>query len=506
MNENELNKAKQMKDQLNAVGPGFCLAKWDQVTMHLHTGMTHSCHHPAPHKVNLEDLKRNPTAIHNSTQKLQERTAMLCGDRPSPCNYCWKMEDANPDAISDRYLKSANLFSNNFDLIASSGTGASYIPSYVEVSFSNACNLKCTYCGPTFSSKWQQEQEQNENIALYDLNSKERSWNYHNLDYLKSIDELPYKNSEHNPYVDAFWKWWPELRKNIKHLRITGGEPLMAKDTFRLLDELQKNPIPDLEFSLNTNLNAPEKNWQQLLDFIKRNEDEQLVKKITLYTSLDGWGEQAEYIRSGLDFNLLWERLLYLIEEHPSVDNSIMTTYSLLSVPNYKTLLENVLEVKQKYNRYNGILERRQEQYKDWFESVGQGSFFERNEIRCCAVHLDISTLSFPHFLSVAVLDREYSMPKLWKQYEFMAKHLTLGKDDQNFYDFETEKLGRVCDIAFYTAENEQDYNENLNYHRANFYMFINEMDKRRGTDFVKTFPELEDFYYSCKKSVDKLR
>ena len=45
MNLQELERAKAMKDRLNKVGSGFCLAKWDQVTMHLHNGMTHSCPH-----------------------------------------------------------------------------------------------------------------------------------------------------------------------------------------------------------------------------------------------------------------------------------------------------------------------------------------------------------------------------------------------------------------------------------------------------------------------------
>ena len=36
----------QVKELLDSKGPGFCLAKWNQVTMHLGTGVTHSCHHP----------------------------------------------------------------------------------------------------------------------------------------------------------------------------------------------------------------------------------------------------------------------------------------------------------------------------------------------------------------------------------------------------------------------------------------------------------------------------
>ena len=48
---------KDVKDKLDNVGCGFCIAKWSQVTMHLHNGMTHSCHHPIPHKIPLSFTK-----------------------------------------------------------------------------------------------------------------------------------------------------------------------------------------------------------------------------------------------------------------------------------------------------------------------------------------------------------------------------------------------------------------------------------------------------------------
>ena len=48
-----------IKKQLDQKGKGFCAAKWTQVTIHLGTGMTHSCHHPSPHKIPLIELKNN---------------------------------------------------------------------------------------------------------------------------------------------------------------------------------------------------------------------------------------------------------------------------------------------------------------------------------------------------------------------------------------------------------------------------------------------------------------
>ena len=65
MSENyEQNRIKDIRIKIdNEVGPTFCLAKWHHVTMYLQTGETHSCYHPRPHHIPLEELKTNPSAV-----------------------------------------------------------------------------------------------------------------------------------------------------------------------------------------------------------------------------------------------------------------------------------------------------------------------------------------------------------------------------------------------------------------------------------------------------------
>ena len=60
---------KKTKEFLDTVGRGMCMAKWTQVTIHLQNGHTHSCHHPATHKIPLRELEENPTALHNTKYK-----------------------------------------------------------------------------------------------------------------------------------------------------------------------------------------------------------------------------------------------------------------------------------------------------------------------------------------------------------------------------------------------------------------------------------------------------
>jgi len=87
-------------------------------------------------------------------------------------------------------------------------------------------------------------------------------------------------------------------------------------------------------------------------------------------------------------------------------------------------------------------------------------------------------------------------MPYLWDQYKFMMGNLTLGNDNRNFYDFEAEKMGRVNDLAFYREMSDKWSRINM----SNFRKYIDTIDKRRGTNFCKVFPELEEYYRGCNE------
>ena len=81
--------AEDIKVQLDSVSPSFCLAKWNQVSLHLPTGLNNSCYHPPLHKMELG----TPSALHNTQHKKEMRKLMLEGVRPSECQYCWNIED-----------------------------------------------------------------------------------------------------------------------------------------------------------------------------------------------------------------------------------------------------------------------------------------------------------------------------------------------------------------------------------------------------------------------------
>jgi MoaA/NifB/PqqE/SkfB family radical SAM enzyme len=452
---------QEIKEELNSKGCGFCLAKWTQVTIHLQMGQTHSCHHPSTHQIPLSELKRNPSALHNTKFKKEKRKEMLEGKRPDECGYCWNVED-NSDKFSDRVYKSHEPWSQpHMDEIKNLDWRADYNPRYVEVAFSNVCNFKCSYCGPSFSSKWVQESKK--------FGGYPTSENFNNLEYLNSIGQLPIPHTEFNPYVEAFWKWWPDLYRDLHTFRITGGEPLLTEDTWKILDYIIDEPNPNrtLKLGINSNLGVPDILIDKLIEKIKIIEDNNMVKELVLYTSCDTWGEQAEYIRNGLEFNRFWENVTKILASTNKVVVVFMSTYNALSIFNYDKLIRGVYSLKKQFNS--------KERY--WTP----------------AVFLDSSYLRYPLHQSVQVLPYDFS-DKIYDHYLLADSLRDYNDEFPGFVDIEIDKIKRIYDWMIAPQDGIQQSKN-----RHDFYKFFSEHDRRRNTDFIKTFPELEEFYNFSK-------
>ena len=159
-----LSDAEIAQQKLDTVSPSMCLAKWKQVSLHLTNGWNNSCYHPPLHPIDSSKLIADPSALHNTEHKKQQRKLMLEGKRPKECSYCWAMEDKGK--LSDRHYRSGEPWAMvDFERIIASDWDAPITPSYVEVNFNNACNLSCSYCSPQFSSTWMQETKKTRGIS-----------------------------------------------------------------------------------------------------------------------------------------------------------------------------------------------------------------------------------------------------------------------------------------------------------------------------------------------------
>ena len=151
INETDLEYRQRVID---VKSDSFCAAKWDNATIWLGSGQTTSCHHPLPHQVTVEEVKANPKALHNTPQKKLERSMMQQGERPKGCEYCWKIEDMDKDAISDRVYKTVIYKDKDIDIAFNTPRNEDINLKTLEIAFDRTCNFACSYCNPAFSTTW----------------------------------------------------------------------------------------------------------------------------------------------------------------------------------------------------------------------------------------------------------------------------------------------------------------------------------------------------------------
>lgn len=374
---------------------------------------------------------------------------------------------------------------------------------------------------------------------------------------------------------------------------MTGGEPLMDKNTFKVLDYIRENPNPELEISLTTNMCPPDdalfdkfmdkikkleepiipeksntrvefdksiylkppvegkrklvfyvqdpkdgsdwKTWEQKVIYetlqgvfvesmvpntktIKFKEIEQTftalgpcddeddhsfvyaadyvldkeynvwehqyenvyVKHISVFISLDSVGEQAEYIRDGLDFEKLKRNVDRLLNETQRVSVTFINTFNILSIPGLKGFLEYMLELRRKFGY--------QHQFDNKHRKPGQRVWF------------DIPYLRYPDWITIQLCDQDM-LDTMQEYIDFMKQNVLSNADYglsyHGFKNYEVLKLER--DLAWAKTGDkltEQELSDKL----VRFYDYFNEYDRRRNKNFLETFPEMTDFWLEARE------
>jgi len=435
--------------KLNEVSPSFCLAKWYNVSLHIPTGKTHSCYHPPSHRIPVEEVVVDVSALHNTKYKKEQRKLMLAGERPEECSFCWQIEDSSNN-LSDRAYRSKDVFSP--ELLEEAKTIENPNPRYVEVNFNQACNFKCSYCSPHLSTAWMKDIEKHGAYKLIGTWHNDMSWMQQNMP----------NNSLDNPYLLAFWKWLPQIYPTLETFRMTGGEPLMDKNTFRMFDYIRENPKPDLNLSITSNCCPPGDQWNRFMDGLKDLTDADAIDHFMLFCSLDSWGSQAEYIRHGMEFNTLYRNITDFLANGSKHSLTFIATFNVLSYPNWLNYVKNIHQLRKDYCKDRQLI---------WF---------------------DVPMLTSPEWMSAKIL------PEMVTELEKSVEYMKANKEDQlsrfkGFKDFEISKVQRLIDWIKTPTKYDQDTA------MMNFYLYFTEQDRRNNTDILKTFPELTDFWNRCK-------
>ena len=437
---------------INTLSKSFCGAKWYNATIWLGNGTTTSCHHPPAHKIPLEEVAQSYKAIHNTTYKKAVRKQMMEGIRPKECEYCWKIEDLGPDKVSDRVYKSVIYTDEELkEAKETMGYTEDVDLKTLEVAFDPNCNFGCSYCNASFSTIWQKDVKQNG--PYQNLVSDGAAAFQHD-----GAHAMPYgRRNEGNPYIEAFWKWWEaELQYSLRELRVTGGEPTMSRDFWKLMDWWKEHPECEVPFAVNSNLGQK----KELLDALI--ESTHSFKDFSLYTSCEAVGLQAEYIRWGLDWKT-WLKNMYRVNEEGNIKSvNVMMTINALCLFSLPEFMDEMLKLKSKYGPHAAVM--------------------------------SFNILRFPSFQSIVTLPKEFRDERAQALQQWLDKNWQDGKN--GFLDMERDGLIRLIDYIS-KVETGHEFTSSLESRERDWKSFYMQYDQRRKKDFFKAFPMLAEWVNS---------
>lgn len=305
----------------------FCVVPWNSLATNA-SGVYRVCCNSTPGKNVIKDsagnsfkiFKNKPSEVWNSNTYKTIRQQMLNGERPDMCSRCFKEEDSG--------VTSARLNYNNrwYDDTAVYEVESKLDIEYIDLRLGNLCNIKCRMCNPYASNQWIDEWNLVVPTAELVPNFK------------LSVEETTRLTKLDWPTDPRTWDSVIEIADTIEEIYLTGGEPTLAIEQYKLFDMLiEKNLAKDIKLKYNTNLtNIPVKMINYWNSF----------KQVQLNASIDAYGDLNRYIR----FPTAWSMVEKNISQFLSMPNVVVQIHVTVQLYNILNLHELFAWIEQTCN------------------------------------------------------------------------------------------------------------------------------------------------------------
>ena len=412
-----------------------CQLKWTHSTVYLTDGESASCHKAGFGKYEVKDGIMN---FHNIQNKLEDRRKMLKGEWPgNGCEHCKHIEETPGAGKSDRQIHLQLENTTAPPELDTEPEAVAVTPRQVEVYWGNTCNQKCIYCDAHYSSQIHQEQKR---FGRFD----------------KDGVVMDYNNFKYNPNIEkdteALFAWFEKNIHKLHKVFILGGEPFLQKETYRFIEFLESRELPDLTLSFFSNHNVEHERFKNWVGRLNKMVTEGRLDKLQIIASCDAWGPAGEYVRTGIDLPLLQKNFEYVLNETQTLQgiNSALTVTAVPGMPELVRLINNWSKVRPVYwsmtKADNYHPNRAMHMYPGIFgKKINDWGLREAVEL------FDTNTDGYP--------DSVKTFPK-----EFMIGNM------KEFENREPNIRGQ-----------------------KQFRTYLNELDRRRGTDWKKVYPQMWD-------------
>lgn len=408
-----------------------CQLKWNHSTVFLTMGTTASCHRVTHDPYEFKDNKMN---FHNIKTKLEARIKMLKGEWPGRgCEHCKSTEDAGGHSDRMSHLDMQGVTAPKE--LEKDTTAVDVTPTQLEIYFSNTCNLKCIYCNSKFSSTIDNE------------NRIHGQFDYGFEDDPGGAPVRIHGKIEINPNIkedtDKLFAWLEGHIHELNKVMILGGEPFLQKETERMVELLERTSNSNLTLVVFSNLTVDTYRVQKWLARMWRLVEQGKLNNLQVVGSLDCWGPQAEYVRNGLDLKKYMENFEFILNKTritPSINSALMA----LTIPTLPDLIKQM-------NTWSKIREV-------YWSGMKAGDHMRP-------------------YLNPTIFGKDIVPLGLQKAVDIFETHGDAIKEAQlnNLIGIKTE-----CEKS---APNLWD--------QKMLRVYVEELDRRRGLDYKKLFPEI---------------
>ncbi len=308
---NKLNK----EEYLGSQNKTFCMAPW----IHMHympTGEVLPCC-VWPYDEPLGDVTHDSIyEIWNNSKYKSIRKQMLSGQLPKGCLNCKEKDNAGAHSMRKHMnFKFTHLFDEMMEKTLEDGTLTDFKMAYFDVRFSNICNFKCRGCSPALSSSWLSDHEK-----LYDYKSKKSK-------YIQIFPNSKFENELR------------ELLPFVEEVYFAGGEPLIMREHYIILDELIKMGKTDIRLVYNTNMSILKFKNKNILNYWSQ------FKNLFVSVSIDDFEERGEYFRKGMSWAETIENIKTVKQLCPHALITVNCTVNIMNILNLFNLHSKLVEL-----------------------------------------------------------------------------------------------------------------------------------------------------------------
>ena len=298
----------------------FCMMPWTH--MHLWpAGTTYPCCMSDPEFPIGNTQEQSLQEIWNGEELRNIRMNML-QDKPSKeCRRCYELEE---NGMSTLRTGSIGNYAHHWDKVEATsddGSAGDVNMAYMDIRFSNLCNLKCRSCGPQFSSSWFEDHK-----AIYGKLNHPK--------ILQVRDEMKSFMDELDPLLES-----------VERVYWAGGEPLITKEHYNILVKWIAMDKRDVSMDYTTNFTQMYYKKKTAFDYWNKFEN------VRVAASLDANHARGEYLRKNMVWSEVVQNRRTMIEQCPHVYFELTPTvsvYNVLNLPDFhkEWIEEGLLEPK----------------------------------------------------------------------------------------------------------------------------------------------------------------